>query len=463
MAKKSPLYLAGLMALLVSLVLPAPLTLAQEELTETYVADDESFAFNYPEGWIIDEDQGFVYLLNAEADATASLVFIGPALTRQIIGGGANIELSETLDTLFTVFFQGVDATPEAIEIGERRGFRAEFSDTDVNGVALALEIGEGVGVILALTEGDDIEEVAALALTIAETFDVPSEGAASSAPEEAAAATVESLSDYAGDYEDAIAELQSVGLIPEGGDRIFEEDYAFFSGSGSWFTPLARTSPETNVVMAGELSLRQGSEDEIEFCTLTSRIVTDRAGDATTYLDVGLTTDGGLLVVDRSIEEADPTTLEFAELGLDISEPHHLLFMVIGEELTVYVDGQLVFDKLAVVERRGTYGISLIGRGPNALCEGRDIWAYAVASESTGEPIACTVSASINVNKRNGPGTNFNSPGALPAGEIALADGQATGAEGIPWWRLEDGSWVRSDLVSENGDCDLLPEVEDN
>jgi hypothetical protein len=494
MEKRLQLCLALLIGCLLSL--PASILLAQTDLTETYIASDETFAFDYPgEGWEVVEDRGLIYLINTDTTPPDStMLFMGPSFVRGLIGGGANIRLSETLETLFNSFFEGIETEIEQITIGEREAYRADFVDQGADGTALAIEIGDGVGLMVVITEGDNIEELRDLALEIAETYDLPGDReataqttaepavtdeveatprATAASTEEAANATaeateetasaVQSLENYAGDFEEAIAELQDAGMIPAGGERIFEEDYAFFSGSGNWFTPLARTSPETNIVMAGEISIRPGTQEENEFCTLTSRIITNRAGDASIYLDVGLTTSGDLLVVDRSVENADPTTLEFSELGLDLSQPHHLLFTVIGETLNVYVDGELVLENIAVEERRGTYGISLIGRGPDALCEGRNIWAYAVARESSGEPIECTVSAAINVNKRNGPGTSFNSPGALPAGEIALADGQATGAEGIPWWRLEDGTWVRSDLVSENGDCDLLPEIEDD
>ncbi len=72
-----------------------------------------------------------------------------------------------------------------------------------------------------------------------------------------------------------------------------------------------------------------------------------------------------------------------------------------------------------------------------------------------------CTVTRSGgNANLRQGPGTDFPVPGVLANGESAVAVGQAQGTDGFIWWNLDSGFWVRSDIVSEEGDCDGLPTV---
>ncbi len=66
-----------------------------------------------------------------------------------------------------------------------------------------------------------------------------------------------------------------------------------------------------------------------------------------------------------------------------------------------------------------------------------------------------CTVSAANDVNLRSGPGTNFDIAGVLSVGQSATVEGQTTGADRFVWWQLEDGSWVRSDVVNEQSDCE--------
>ncbi len=79
-------------------------------------------------------------------------------------------------------------------------------------------------------------------------------------------------------------------------------------------------------------------------------------------------------------------------------------------------------------------------------------------ASGSSSGDAVCEVTAVNNVNRRTGPGTNFDRAGTLDAGETATAVAQAEGSDGQIWWELEDGSFVREDTVEEAGDCDSLP-----
>lgn len=72
----------------------------------------------------------------------------------------------------------------------------------------------------------------------------------------------------------------------------------------------------------------------------------------------------------------------------------------------------------------------------------------------------ACTVSAAGNANLRSGPGTSYKLQGQFAGGTSQSATGQFTGADGFVWWQLESGSWVRSDVVNESGNCDNLPVV---
>lgn len=276
--------------------------------------------------------------------------------------------------------------------------------------------------------------------------------GATSVAP----AGQPEVLKDFGGDSEAAVAELEQLGVIPSGSTLIFGEDYAYFTGRGSWFTPLASRSPRKNIVAGGELTFTIGNKNAFELCTLTTRINTDDQGTATTYIDVGLGNDGFVYIFDRFSESQD-SSLEIGPNLLNLNQPHHLLFLLIDDKATIYVDGKLEISDFTIVERSGSYGIGLLGEGPQARCEGRNIWAYAVPSARPGE---CVVSAGGAVNKRNGPGTNFGTAGQLPAGEEATVIGQNQASDGKTWWQLDDESWVREDVVTAIGDCAGVPSV---
>lgn len=281
-------------------------------------------------------------------------------------------------------------------------------------------------------------------------------EPTATSAPPTTAA---ETLTAFDRSRVQAVAELEQLGLIPPGGQEIFTEPFAYFEGTGNWYTPLARLRPHTHIVLAGELSFTAGDRTQIERCALLSRVGMDARGAATTFLDVSLTNNGDLLVADKSIAEGTTATIRTVPLGLNMARSHHLLIIAIQDRLSVYVDGVLVLKEMPVVERAGVYGIALIGKGPSARCEGRDIWGHTVDG-LIGFENACSIVASREVNLRAGPGTTYAQRGSLSSGQMVAVTGQAMGQDGFIWWRLNTGTWVRSDIVTARGDCSAVPVV---
>ncbi len=72
-----------------------------------------------------------------------------------------------------------------------------------------------------------------------------------------------------------------------------------------------------------------------------------------------------------------------------------------------------------------------------------------------------CNVRSPGSANLRSGPGTNFDSNGMLTNPATALVTGQTRGSDGMMWWRVEKGDWVRSDVVVATGNCGPVPVVE--
>lgn len=71
---------------------------------------------------------------------------------------------------------------------------------------------------------------------------------------------------------------------------------------------------------------------------------------------------------------------------------------------------------------------------------------------------VVCVVSTERDVNIRAGAGTEYDRVGVLPRGSQSTAIMQAEDDEGMTWWQLESGGWVRNDTVSEPDICNLLP-----
>lgn len=116
---------------------------------------------------------------------------------------------------------------------------------------------------------------------------------------------------------------------------------------------------------------------------------------------------------------------LVFPMLHYDTNEPGVYEFGAVeGADVPVFLAGNVV--------------VSPLGLGAEAL---------------TAETLPdCSVTAAGQaVNRRGGPGTDAAVVGSLGAGESANVTGQATSPSGAVWWQLEDGSWVREDVVTES------------
>jgi hypothetical protein len=83
-------------------------------------------------------------------------------------------------------------------------------------------------------------------------------------------------------------------------------------------------------------------------------------------------------------------------------------------------------------------------------------VWAYEIPGSGSG---VCEATSSGDINKREGPGTDFGRAGQLRGGRPAEVIAFAEGDDDFIWYQLEDETWVREDLVTLTGPCDDLPE----
>lgn len=74
---------------------------------------------------------------------------------------------------------------------------------------------------------------------------------------------------------------------------------------------------------------------------------------------------------------------------------------------------------------------------------------------------LSCSVTAAGDVNLRAGPGTVYPLRGTLSANTSAGVIGQAVGTDQLLWWQLADQTWVRSDIVTTENNCDAVTTVE--
>jgi len=124
--------------------------------------------------------------------------------------------------------------------------------------------------------------------------------------------------------------------------------------------------------VMSGTIDFLPYSD--MESCLLSVRIIRDEVGVAQQYLDVGLNSRNEVFVG----ESADNGHYGQATQDGFLTDLHgNFLFIVYGNRLSVYVDGQAVFQNVEVTPREGGFGVSAIESTSYSVCHITDIWAY--------------------------------------------------------------------------------------
>jgi hypothetical protein len=360
---KKCLLVLALAALLIG-VLPV---VAQEDLDETYVAKDGTFTFDYPGTWDIEINDDVVIVYNDLMD----VYVYGPATVESWDWGTSDpVEILQGIADQWASDDGYEVGNVKALTLDGRDGAYVNYMEDTTPGMVVAVTLPDGSLAVIDVIGQDGDKDIADrdTALAIAETIDVVFGGAP----------VTLTLKDYDSGYRDAVTELRDLDLIPSGGTLLFEEDYAWFEGQGSYYEPLARNSPYTNFVMSGELSYHPSGGEGLETCTLGMRVVYS-GGSTNNFIDVGYASGYGVFFL--STVDGESETGDVSELEVDITAPHVFTIIAIDDTLTVFVDGESAFEQETIAERAGSWGVGLDGAGSGAKCEARDIWVYTLPS----------------------------------------------------------------------------------
>lgn len=171
----------------------------------------------------------------------------------------------------------------------------------------------------------------------------------------------------------------------------------------------------------------------------------------------------------DQSMQLFDPLLMAQA---FDINQPPtntSNAFVELGEALDISIDE----DDLEALEIDGRDALALdnfimleMSSGEVALAVINEDWelddtAMDILASFDSESASCAVGSAQNVNVRQSNSTSTGVVTTLDAQSLSLVSGQATGNDGFVWWRLANGGWVRSDVVSEFYNCDGVAVVQ--
>jgi len=177
---------------------------------------------------------------------------------------------------------------------------------------------------------------------------------------------TTLTLENYnAQNWQDTIAELEALELIPtEGGALLFRENYVFVR-AGTGYIPLARNARLQDVVISATISTEISGED---VCAILFRFLPSE--QLATIVE--LQAEETLMLDDNStiaIEDVDWK-------AFDIAAENHVLIVAIGERIQVFLNGVLTLEADNMPLREGSFGLGLFGDNDSS-CEATPFWVY--------------------------------------------------------------------------------------
>ncbi len=375
-------------------------------LTESYVAPDKSFSFNYPDNWQLTPTADGLNFDSAD-HALTGVVEYGETSTpaRQLI-----------IDLLGKA---GVTANPTSYEARNGTVFANETRNGDIVVDIFAIDFGDHVFVLSALGNPATIDQVRDQLAEVAASF-------------------------REDDHAPIMAFARTGEIAPDSAlTETYTDNPAFsFRYPTGW----------TIEVLEGEARLDLTSDDQ----TVGATIQFGQFGKSARDYIIGKAAQLGQS--ESVVHTFDLNGRSAAEATIPDSggaSAGHFIAVDYGDGylLTLAATGLMrAFDK------SNPLLLGIMASFQPADAAAAEISATAEATAATVAPPACTVTAASGVNLRAGPGTTFAIAGSLAAGVTRTVIAQDTGADGKAWWQLDDGNWLRSDLVTPGGDCASIP-----
>jgi hypothetical protein len=375
------------------------------ELPRQFQSQDGRLSFNYPSNWRVREFDDGIVLFTDEGDAVDVGLLVDGMHPRDVM-----------LDYLR---FGEVDAdasmTTQIVVDDTLTGYTMVNNGRGLRNMLFVVDRGPSVVYLHTESDAPDVElEATALAILVSSAVDLD----------------------------------ETQGILAPSGNAKLPQTYTSAQGVLSFNLPAGWLVQEVprfeglSLLLTPATSLGELQPVELEYFANETRSIEAMA--TFEYTDV-LYTDmvtAQFLSMGRKAVRVDMTNEDFdilrrAVYALDLGDGHIVVVSIGHTEQTQLNWDEIVrsvFDSMQVLD----------GSAP-----------------VTGTPspsAVCTISATSGVNLRSGPGTEFGVVGALGSGTSIQADAQSTGSDGFVWWRLTNGFWVRSDVVTESEVCEALP-----
>jgi hypothetical protein len=415
----------------------------------TYTARDRSFKFDYLSTWQIEEQPYLLTFTGMTAQGPLVFVVFRPWVITLLAQRERDpVKVLTILRENFA--FVQADIQPTSLEWRKAALASADLGN-GLLGYAFVMQMSDGrMGMVVALTDPRAVTANLPLIEQLVLSYDKPGDF------DVLATQQLQQLPQYAADWQTVIAELQRQDVIGSGGKLLDYRGEQRFQGAANQYIGLAERFPTTNFVLSGNITFTTGSATEFESCSLMGRI-TARDNSITNYMEVGINNGGSLFYFDLLDKTRNQTLNATFRGGILNGTRLHVLAIVFGGRMTVYLNGRNVADNALVGTRRGGFALAYRSQSLAAHCLMENVWVYEIERLPAGP---CFITSEYAVNARQGPATTFEASGRLNAYRPAEAVAYARDAFGLRWWRMTNSLWVREDVVGEEGGCDVLPEI---
>ena len=424
------------------------ITFAQDDfkLTETYMSENGSFTIMHPENWWIAPDGvGDTVMMGTRFDIATRFRIDTKSLFMEVYGPGyvdahtdeptsAQDALSQVLDALPELDKDTI-AVPATIDLGDERDTAAIYLDrADRKGRIYMIAFSEGgYGMLIAeivpdsFTQIDDITEAMVIRLD---------SGHDSSGIKAPGLGPVNEIAENL--TETFVSQFGFQVQYPKGW-RIADDLEGFAEAPEMGGAALAANENLDIRMILFEVVAAESSEPD---------------------LVTGLRRELGRAIVGTIWLEPDAAgrSTAYADTLIEGSIPGIGFLIDLGDGQLGLVAG---YDFSGASEMRPAARATITAIAASYELADESVIPDSVSGAvvpDTANPGVCEVTATNNVNRRTRAGTNFNVAGQLEVGNVAAVTGQTTDSSGFIWWQLEDGSYVREDVVVEQGDCQDVP-----
>ncbi len=432
-----------------------PTETASPTLTPTpaitrYESKDKTIVLKHGADWFVGEDDAADKTYGFLGDPAIQMTLYGPdalIAQRYVMRGESPEDFLARYRNNFGLALGDI----QAITIGDYKA-ALRTAKVDAGGVFIAIQLTGGAYAVVegAMFTGDWTPTAQTALLKLLSTFQYTGDVVATP---DAVEPPLPVLTQYNAGWQQAIPEIEALRLIPFGGRFLAEDKYTYYFGAGSSPIRLSARQEARNLVMAGTLRYNPGITAAGEYCAFSAR--RDLGPNARAALNFGLTSDSLVFYESIPADSSAPTRSGAARLESAVDMPHHLLAVILNDKLTLFVDGKAVFVNVDIDNQSGATALAPRGKAGKSSCEGDDVWTYLLPEEAAVG--LCEIKTVGQVNKRSGPGTDYEIVDELPGFASAVVIARTVSDDGFAWWQLDDKTWVREDIVSVQGDCGAL------